>query len=684
MTLGLAPSAGLALLAVAATWMRALGLPLLLTALVAVVLGCSGIVLMGRDWRSMRRDCHHGPVDQVAILGLACAILVPLLLLESAFAGVTVPVSTSDGAHHAEAIDLLRRGLAWISWYPPGFHTITAAMLTLSPWLDSAEGTLQISFSLASLATLAVFGLGLAIWSSPRTASLAALFAALTFHFLYFPHLLDLWPMAMASVMVLGLWTTCIRYVEEPTYQLALLGGVLASGIVVTHGTELATVLLGVAVIVALQWRNLRWVGLGKHVLLATATGAILAAPYLPSIVAWTRSGGAVAVADQHTGSLEMLTGVRGDLSTLWAVAVGGHAIDLHLRLILLTAGFASAMRRRSTAVLAGLLLVFVAVVATFVYSEHPLVRWVYTRTFPWSYPARLVSIPSVLAAMLEAYGVVVIVHAVGRLGSVTATRIPRRLISSRALRRIALVIGLVLAVAQGIVLTRVVSSIGHDSITYTNDDSSAMTWLREHAEPGATIANDYAADGGVWAPFKAGIPVLAPRLMGRPVPSDREVILENVATLGAAPEAAAAACRLGVRYVYRGAAGTRYESRSFPPVAVLRASSTLEEVFASGEAVVFRTRLPCSDTTPSSRSMTHAASSAAFITRRVTTRIGDLTACGLRPRGSAGCHGYTENGVQTVAMAASARGPSRRRAFGMSRAGPRRTPRGIPSVSRR
>ena len=46
------------------------------------------------------------------------------------------------------------------------------------------------------------------------------------------------------------------------------------------------------------------------------------------------------------------------------------------------------------------------------------------------------------------------------------------------------------------------------------------------------------------------------------------------------------------VRYVYRGAQNSAWQERQFPPLEVLRASGGLEEVFSSGEAAVFRTRL--------------------------------------------------------------------------------------------
>jgi uncharacterized protein DUF6541 len=66
------------------------------------------------------------------------------------------------------------------------------------------------------------------------------------------------------------------------------------------------------------------------------------------------------------------------------------------------------------------------------------------------------------------------------------------------------------------------------------------------------------------------------------------------VATLDQVPEAAAAACALGARYVYYGAANAAWQVRSFPPIEVMRQSPALETVFEQGKATVFRITLSC------------------------------------------------------------------------------------------
>jgi hypothetical protein len=122
------------------------------------------------------------------------------------------------------------------------------------------------------------------------------------------------------------------------------------------------------------------------------------------------------------------------------------------------------------------------------------------------------------------------------------------------------------------------------------------MAWLREHATPGALVANDWSADAGIWAPYKAGVRVLMPRLDQAPHAENRQLLASHVGSLGDDPAVRAAACSLGVEYVFVGAVGTGfYEPRRFPPLAELEASPWLTQVFSSHDARVFRTRLDCS-----------------------------------------------------------------------------------------
>jgi hypothetical protein len=121
------------------------------------------------------------------------------------------------------------------------------------------------------------------------------------------------------------------------------------------------------------------------------------------------------------------------------------------------------------------------------------------------------------------------------------------------------------------------------------------MTWLRQNAQPGAVLANDGFADAGIWAPYKAGVPILVYRVIADAATADaRWLVFRNVGQLDRQPAVAAAACVLNVRYVYHGAENSAWQERTFPPLDQLRGSSALEEVYAQGEAVVFRVRLNC------------------------------------------------------------------------------------------
>lgn len=93
------------------------------------------------------------------------------------------------------------------------------------------------------------------------------------------------------------------------------------------------------------------------------------------------------------------------------------------------------------------------------------------------------------------------------------------------------------------------------------------MAWVRSNASPGEVVANDYAADAGIWITYKTGLPILAPRVRsGGPTAEDRE-LLGNVTRLELSPPLQQLACARGVRYVYHGATGTDFHPRSLPPL---------------------------------------------------------------------------------------------------------------------
>ena len=108
-------------------------------------------------------------------------------------------------------------------------------------------------------------------------------------------------------------------------------------------------------------------------------------------------------------------------------------------------------------------------------------------------------------------------------------------------------------------------------------------------------VINDLATDAGIWAPYKAGLPVLLPRSAQGPMFQERGVILAHVLDLNESAGIAARACQLHADYVYQG-------SRTVPddvPLALDRAALErapgLQEVFSSGDAAIYRVHLPCS-----------------------------------------------------------------------------------------
>ena len=95
----------------------------------------------------------------------------------------------------------------------------------------------------------------------------------------------------------------------------------------------------------------------------------------------------------------------------------------------------------------------------------------------------------------------------------------------------------------------------------------------------------------------KAGVKLLLPRLDHGQRLDARMLVASQVDQLDGTGEAGAAACSLGLRYVYAGASRSGFwEPHQFPPRDRLRAAASLEEVFTHGDASVFRTRLDCSD----------------------------------------------------------------------------------------
>jgi hypothetical protein len=268
--------------------------------------------------------------------------------------------------------------------------------------------------------------------------------------------------------------------------------------------------------------------------------------------------------------------------------AIEALGIDLPVRLVFLVTGVVWAIRQRVGLSAVGVLAVFFGLMLVFVYlSANPLVRQVYAAAFPWALHYRLLMPVAIAQALLAGAGVVVLGRLVTR-GSRGAWE--RR---GRRLGRLLLATWFVLTTAGMVAFIGGQVSATH---AYGPDDAAAMAWLRDAATDDALLANDGYADAGIWAPYKAGADILLPRSF----PADeraeqRQLVFDNLERLDRVPEALAAACALGVDYLYRGDATSSWDERRLPSAEELRRLPYLEEAFSRGGASVFRVRLPCS-----------------------------------------------------------------------------------------
>src|SRR6266566_3602200 len=288
--LSLAPMSGLAAMAVIGVWCGAFGTPPQLGTGLVVMLALAGATTV---LISLPSTWHNASACRGPLLVLALATAIPAVLLGTAFAGADTPVSTHDGAFHVETIDSLRRGVPVQMWYPIGFHASVAAVLGLVPWLDTARGTTELAVGLAVLAPLGLFALGMGIGLRPLQASVGGVVVTLTYIYPYDDHVWGGWPLSMSIVLLLGLWAVAAHWTTQPNPTLAVVGGLLAGAIVVTHGTEVYSALVGLAVIAAVRWRRVQPARLARHLPLAVACILLCAMPYLGALWAWTSGGGA-------------------------------------------------------------------------------------------------------------------------------------------------------------------------------------------------------------------------------------------------------------------------------------------------------------------------------------------------------------------------------------------------------
>lgn len=573
----LATVLGLGIVLPLCAWLPLVGVPPWVRGLAVVALAVAGVIVSRpRPARSLTNGL------------LLIAVLLPAVLLGVAFAGIEVPVSAHDGAFHVETIDALRQGSNTVStWYPSGFHSTMAALLALLPWLDSARGTLDLTQGLTILAPLCVFGLGIALGMRPLAAAVAAVIVAVTFLYPYDYHLWGGWPLGTGVMLALGVWSLALTWLDRPAWKWAALAGLLVGSIVLTHGTEVYTVALGLVVIAALSLRSMSPRHLALHVPLALAVAGIVAAPYLPTVLGWASRGGASVVGaeilDFSTANPDVMG--RADLLQ-YALGITGASgpLDLPIRVALLALG----LWGRPPRVLFGLWLTFAVLLLVLDFTSFDWFNRVFVMTFPWLVDHRPRQIAVLLATLIEALGLLV---GVGYLAAWRARWTHRPHVWRRAALAAALLVGFFAEGSAVGVYKRLTQSVSEQAL-YSVDDNAAMAWLRQHARPGEVLANDRAADAGIWAPYKAGVPILLPRSLSGD--ETRENILTNVLDLDDASTTQHSACALGVKYIYQGALDSPYDTRLLPPREELVRSRELEEVYRSGPAAIFRIRLPC------------------------------------------------------------------------------------------
>src|SRR5204863_5046430 len=127
------------------------------------------------------------------------------------------------------------------------------------PWIDSARGAFDLGLSLPSLAALAVFGLGIAVWHEARMAAVAALLLSFTYLFPYFPQLWSGWPLTISVILAVGVWTVALEYLERPSVGWGSLAGLILGAIVLVHGTELYTLVIVLPLVLIGARRQVVW-----------------------------------------------------------------------------------------------------------------------------------------------------------------------------------------------------------------------------------------------------------------------------------------------------------------------------------------------------------------------------------------------------------------------------------------
>jgi hypothetical protein len=311
----------------------------------------------------------------------------------------------------------------------------------------------------------------------------------------------------------------------------------------------------------------------------------VITLPYLSALLGWAGSGGAAAAGESVAAGLDVEG--RGDwLQFILGTTGSGSFIDLPLRVALIGLGWRVFRARLA----GGLWAAFVALLLIVHLVPVPPITTLFAVTYPWLDHDRPKQVAVVLASLLAAGGLSVC------CGYVMQGR-ARLAAHPNAWRRFAVVAVVVLgffAEGSGVSIYKRLSQAIVDQNVYSADDAAAMDWLRQHVASGDVVANDMAADAGIWAPYKANVPILLPRSASSPIVETREPILRNMIDLEQDPSLELQACELRLRYLFHGAPPAAFDERLLPDRSALEHAPGLQEVFSSGEATVFRLNLPC------------------------------------------------------------------------------------------
>src|SRR5919202_6229364 len=471
--MSLSPFTGLASIAVLATGCAAAGAPPWVSTGLLVALALAGLAsTLSADGRTSLASIARS--DRVTLAIVLASAAIPWLLLGGALASLDTPVSTHDGAFHVERVDDLRRGVPIQSWYPLAFHASVAAVLRLTPWLDSARGTVEAAQALAVLAPVGVFCLGLAFGVRPRAASLGGLVLALTYIYPYDDHMWAGWPLAASMLLLVGLWSVAAHWIARPSAGLAALSGLLAGAIVLTHGTEVYSSLIGLAVMALVHWRRLQPRMLMRHVPLAMAAAIVCVVPYLGALLGWAAVGGASSAGAAALGDpTAQAPASSGDdwLQFLLGITGAASPIDFPARAALLIAGARAPRMRVAVAGWAAFAGLYLAVT----FLDLPAVRWLFIVTFPWLVQHRPPQLVVLFASLLVGSGLVVSTSWVLSLRARLAAH-------PNAFRRLAAIgAAVVLFVAEGsaVSIFKTLQAVIVDQNVYLSDDRAAMAWLR-------------------------------------------------------------------------------------------------------------------------------------------------------------------------------------------------------------